>query len=105
MAGVSERLGQDGLKLQQLASGKTNRHLKLKQAAPVFKNSIELDYPIAELEPLSFILARLLNQICASLNAYALATNALQVEMKLEDGALTNSNSTCLIQCAITKCF
>ncbi len=80
-------LGQDGLKLQELASGKTNRHLKLKQAAPVFKNSIELDYPIAELEPLSFIFARLLNQICASLNAYALATNALQVELKLENGA------------------
>jgi protein ImuB len=87
VTGVSERLGQDGLKLQQLASGKTTRHLKLKQAAPVFTNSIELDYPIAELEPLSFILARLLNQICASLNAYALATNAIQVEMKLENGA------------------
>ena len=85
--GVSERLGQDGLKLQQLASGKTTRHLKLKQAEPVFTNSIELDYPIAQLEPLSFIFARLLNQICASLNAYALATNAIQVEMKLENGA------------------
>lgn len=87
VTGVSERLGQDGLKLQQLSSGKTTRHLKLKQAAPVFTNSIELEYPIAELEPLSFILARLLNQICAGLNAYALATNAIQVEMKLESGA------------------
>ncbi len=86
-AGVSERLGQAGVKLQQLASGRTNRHLKLQQPAPVFANSIELDYPIAELEPLSFILARLLNQLCASLNAYALATNALQVEMKLDQGA------------------
>jgi protein ImuB len=87
VTGVSERLGQDGLKLQQLSSGKTTRHLKLKQAAPAFTNSIELDYPLAELEPLSFILARLLNQICASLNAYALATNAIQVELKLENGA------------------
>ena len=88
VAGVSERLGQDGLKLRELASGKTNRHLKLRQAAPEFKNAIELEYPISELEPLSFILARLLNQICANLNSYALATNALQVEMKLERGAL-----------------
>jgi len=87
LTGVSERLGQDGLKLQQLSSGKTTRHLKLKQAEPVFGNAIELDYPIAELEPLSFILARLLNQICASLNSYALATNAIQVEMKLENRA------------------
>jgi len=87
VAGVSERLGQDGLKLQQLASGKTKRPLKLQQPSPVFQNSIELEYPVAELEPLSFIFARLLNQICASLNAYALATNALQVELKLSTGA------------------
>ncbi len=87
VAGVSERLGQDGLKLRALAGGKTNRHLKLKQPAPVFKNSIALEYPIAQLEALSFIFARLLNQICASLHVYALATNAVQVEMKLENGA------------------
>ena len=85
-AGVSERLGQAGVRLQQLASGKTDRHLKLIQPAPVFENSIELEHPLAELEPLSFILARLLNQLCAKLNAYALATNELQVQMKLENG-------------------
>jgi len=79
-------LGQDGLKLQELAAGRTNRHLKLKQPALVFKNTIELEYPIAELEPLAFVFSRLLNQICANLNAYALATNALQVEMKLDKG-------------------
>src|SRR5687768_699307 len=84
VAGVSERLGQDGLKLHQLAAGKTERSLKIKTAPPQFGNSIELEYPISELEPLSFILARLLNQICASLNAYALATNMVQVELKLE---------------------
>jgi protein ImuB len=88
VAGVSERLGQDGLKLQRLAGGKTRRHLKIPQPAAVFKNSIELEYPISQLEALSFIMARLLNQTCASLNAYALATNALQIELKLENGAL-----------------
>jgi protein ImuB len=85
VAGISERLGQDGVKLQQLAGGKTDRHLKLKQATPVFENSIELEYPIAQLEPLSFIFARLLNQICASLRDYALATNELYVQLKLEN--------------------
>ncbi len=86
LTGVSERLGQDGLKLQQLAQGKTDRHLKLRPSPPVFKSSIELEYPIAQLEPLSFIFARLLNQVCASLNAYALATNTVQVELRLEKG-------------------
>jgi len=87
VAGVSERLGQEGLKLQELASGKCQRHLNLRESPPEFNNSIQLEYPIAELEPLAFILARLLNQICANLNAYALATNALQVNLKLENGA------------------
>ncbi len=85
VAGVSERLGQEGIRLQQLAAGKTERHLKVKQPAPVFANSIELEHALAELEPLSFIFAQLLNQLCATLNAYALATNELLVQMQLED--------------------
>jgi protein ImuB len=87
VAGVSERLGQEGVKLQQLASGKIDRHLKLKQPPPVFAAAIELEHPLSELEPLSFILARLLNQLCARLHAYALATNELLVQLKLTDGA------------------
>ena len=90
--GVAERLGQEGIKLQQLASGKTERHLQLKQPAPVFNIQIELEYPIVELEPLSFIFARLLNQLCANLLAYALATNELRINLRLEDG--TNHERT-----------
>src|SRR5215216_4625180 len=85
VAGVSERLGQEGIKLQQLAAGKTERHLKVKQPEPVFAQSLELEHAIAELEPLLFIFARLLHQLCATLNAYALATNELCVSMQLED--------------------
>ena len=85
VAGVSERLGQTGIKLQQLAAGKTERHLKVKQPAPVFSHSLELEHAITELEPLSFIFARLLHQLCATLNAYALATNELCANLQLED--------------------
>ncbi len=92
--GVSERLGREGLRLQQLASGKNDRHLNLLQPAPDFENSIELEHPIAELEPLAFILARLLNQLCAKLHAYALATNELRLKLKLEDGILYEHNLT-----------
>lgn len=83
--GVSERLGQAGIRLQQLAAGKTDRQLRVKQPEPVFANSIELDHALSELEPLSFIFARLLHQLCAALNAYALATNELCVAMQLDD--------------------
>lgn len=84
-AGVSERLGQAGIRLQQLAAGKTDRQLRVKQPEPVFANSIELEHALSELEPLSFIFARLLHQLCAALNAYALATNELCVAMQLDD--------------------
>jgi protein ImuB len=88
VTGVSERLGQAGIRLQQLAAGKTERHLNIKQPAPVFANSLELEHPLVELEPLSFIFARLLHQLCAALNAHALATNELQVKLRLEDQTL-----------------
>src|SRR6266404_212403 len=38
IAGLSERLGQTGVHLQQLANGKMERHLKLTQAVPCFEN-------------------------------------------------------------------
>ena len=84
-SGVSERLGQAGIRLQQLATGKTDRQLRVKQPEPVFASSIELEHALSELEPLSFMFARLLHQLCAALNAYALATNELSVTMQLED--------------------
>lgn len=90
VAGVSERLGPEGVRLQQLAAGKTVRHLQIKQPEPVYSNSIELDHALNELEPLSFIFARLLNQLCATLDAYALATNELTVRMQLEDQTAHN---------------
>jgi protein ImuB len=84
-AGVAERLGPEAVRLQKLARGKSDRPLLLSKSAPEFEQSIELDDPIELLEPLSFILARLLNQLCASLQAYGLAVSELKLRMKLED--------------------
>jgi len=85
LAGVAQRLGQEGVRLQKLAQGKSERQLVLVQAPVGFEQSIELEHPIAELEPLSFMLSRLLNQLCANLNAQALATNELRLRLRLED--------------------
>ncbi len=80
-----QRLGQEGVRLQKLAQGKSERHLVLVQPPLGFEQSLELEHPVEELEPLSFILARLLNQLCANLHAHALATNELRLRFKLED--------------------
>src|SRR4030095_7131719 len=83
--GLSERLGPEGVRLQKLARGKTERPLLLSKPAPGLEKSIELDDPIELLEPLSFILARLLNQLCANLQAHGLAVDELKLRLKLED--------------------
>jgi protein ImuB len=84
-AGVSERLGLEGVRLQKLARGENDRPLLLAKPAPSFEKSIELDDPIDLLEPLSFILARLLNKLCANLQAHGLAVDSFQLRLKLED--------------------
>jgi len=85
LAGVAERLGQEGVKLQKLAQGKSDRRLNLVRPAMGFAQTLELEYAIIEVEPLSFVLSRLLNQLCANLNEYALATNELKLTLTLHD--------------------
>ncbi|MDX6290501.1 MAG: protein ImuB [Blastocatellia bacterium] len=85
LAGVAQRLGQAGLRLQKLAQGKSDRQMVLVQPPLGFEQSLELEHPLEELEPLSFILSRLLNQLCANLHSHALATNELRLRLKLED--------------------
>ncbi|MGA9799478.1 MAG: DNA polymerase Y family protein [Terriglobales bacterium] len=84
---LSERLGQEGIRLQQLARGCSSRSLVSAEPPLVFEEAIELEYPLVLLEPLAFLLARLLDQICARLGARALATQELNLELTLECGA------------------
>jgi protein ImuB len=87
LAGVAERLGQEGVRLQKLAQGRTDRALNLVRPPIGFAQSLELEHAISELEPLSFILSRLLNQLCANLNEHALATNELRLQLVTEPGS------------------
>ncbi|MCU1301233.1 MAG: polymerase family protein [Candidatus Sulfotelmatobacter sp.] len=82
---LSERLGQNGLRLQQLARGAAARTLVPVEAPLVFEEAIELEYPIVLLEPLAFLLNRLLEQICARLAARALNTQELRLTLELQN--------------------
>ena len=81
---LSERLGQEGLRLQRMARGTTERSLVVSQPPLSFEEAVELEYPVALLEPLAFLLNRLLEQLCARLSARALATNELRLRMELD---------------------
>jgi protein ImuB len=87
---LSERLGQEGLRLQQLARGAAERTLVPVEAPAVFEEAIELEFPIVLLEPLAFLLNRLLEQICARLAARALNTQELRLTLGLQN--LTGSD-------------
>ncbi|HXR09656.1 MAG TPA: DNA polymerase Y family protein [Candidatus Acidoferrales bacterium] len=86
VAQLSERLGQEGVRMQELARGANVRALIPAQGATQFEEALELDTPVSELEPLAFLLGRLLDQLCARLSARALATNEIRLKMKLEPG-------------------
>ncbi len=81
---LSERLGQEGVWLSELARGTRQRALVLAQASSSFAEEMELDDAMEELEPLSFLLGRLLNQLCARLEARALAVRAVRVRFELQ---------------------
>jgi protein ImuB len=81
---LGERLGQEGIRLQQLARGGTSRSLVPVESPLIFEEAIELEYPLVLLEPLAFLLSRLLEQLCARLGARALATQELRLDLTLE---------------------
>src|SRR5580700_6670515 len=85
---LSERLGQEGLRLQKLARGAASRTLVPIEAPAVFEEAIELEFPIVLLEPLAFLLNRLLDQICARLSARALHTQELRLTVELQNLAI-----------------
>jgi protein ImuB len=91
---LSERLGQAGIHLQALARGATSRTLVPVEPPLIFEEVIDLEYPLVLLEPLAFLLGRLLEQLCARLGARALATQELRLCLELENGWQTEGVGT-----------
>jgi protein ImuB len=81
---LSERLGQPGVRLRELARGTASRPLVIAEAELFFEEEMELDDAVEELEPLSFVLGRLLNRLCARLTARALAASVLHLRCDLQ---------------------
>jgi protein ImuB len=90
---LAERLGQPGIRLQQLARGSISRTLVPYHAPLVFEEAAELEFPLVLLEPLAFLLQRLLEQLCARLSSRALATQELRLQMELENGHLADEQT------------
>jgi protein ImuB len=98
---VIERLGQHGLRLQKLARGAASRTLRVLEPRLIFAESVELEYPIVLLEPLAFLLNRMLEQVCARLRARALAVQELQLNLELA----ASSNGCASLTPTLTQTF
>lgn len=81
---ISERLGQEGVRLHALARGAESRSLIVAEQESAFEEEMELDDAVEELDPLSFLLGRLLDQLCARLNARSLAAASIRVRFELQ---------------------
>jgi protein ImuB len=83
--GVAARMGDEGISLQRLARGEGCRQLRPHTDPLEFQEELELDDPVESIEPLSFILSRLLNDVCGRLEARSLSTNEIRLLLTLEN--------------------
>jgi len=83
--GIAERLGPEGLRLRERARGEAQRKLAPLEDPLRFEDSIDLEYPVDLLEPLAFLLARIINGLCTRLATRALATDELRLRLRLEN--------------------
>src|SRR5450631_148235 len=94
-ASLSERLGQRGIELQRKASGIGMRTLVPSNPPLIFEEAMELELPLVLLEPLAFLLNRMLDQLCARLQARALAAQELFLKLTLENGRSESDAASC----------
>ena len=92
---LAARLGKAGTRLQQLARGAAMRTLALCEPPVHFEEGMELESAVETLEPLSFLLNRLLEQLCARLEARALAVQELKLRLQLEPRVADEESTTC----------
>lgn len=86
--GVAARLGNEGVRLWQLARGEWDRLLHAARDPLRFAEEIEPEYPLDLLEPLAFLLSRMLHDICARLKQASLAVAEIRLRLTLETGAV-----------------
>jgi protein ImuB len=84
--GLAERLGPDGPRLRRLARGEDETPLVPTPPPESFEATLEVDWPVEGIEPLSFLLSRVLESLCKGLRARGRQAAALTLFLSLADG-------------------
>ncbi len=85
-AGLFERLGGDGVRLQRLARGEDPRPLVSWRPVPLFEESAACEWGLETLEPVVERLRDLAARVCARLGAAGLAADSFEWTCRLGDG-------------------
>src|SRR5436190_2397589 len=88
-ADVAARLGQAGVQWQRLARGDDPAPLVPAVPAERFEQALDLEWPIEGLEPLSFVLGRLMDPLSAHLERRDRGAAVLHVRLHLVSKAVT----------------
>ena len=81
------RFGTRGARLAKLAHGQEDSVLRPYEPAPAFEEKMDFEWQIADLEPLSFLLSGLLDNLCSKLQGRGLAAEQIRISLKLADGS------------------
>jgi len=87
-AGIAARLGKEGVYLQRLVRGEEKRQLRPFEDPVRFEEELELESPVELLESLSFVLGRLLHDLCGRLTANSLGADEIHLSLTLENAPL-----------------
>ncbi len=82
--GVAERLGSSGVYLQNLARGVVHRPLHITGPVTSYEDHLELEHRLELLEPLLFLLGRVLGELCGRLRSQSRAARSLFAQLDLE---------------------
>ena len=91
---LASRLGEAGTQLRRLARGEGTRTLVLCEPPSQFEETMELESPVETIESLSFVLNRLLEQLCARLETRSLAAHELRLRLQLEPRVADEETTT-----------
>ncbi len=85
--GLAARFGPEGPGLRRLARGEDRGVLVPTPTPESFEMTLELDWPVEGLEPLAFLLGRVLEPLCAHLARRGRRASALTLDLGLVDGS------------------
>jgi protein ImuB len=82
---VALRLGHEGTRLWDMAAGGSERLLRLFRPALRYREEMELEHPVESLEPLLFLLRRMLEVLCRRLAESWLVAAAMKLVLGFDD--------------------